>query len=171
MDAIDLAFNERYNEAHQCYGNHELDRCIEKCQELLEDPTNPRFHRMKTLVLLGSTLGEWYEANGCHVKADILLSIVRRWHPEGEDAGVGEAMQECRAEISELKAALKQDYRDEFDAEEEVEAGVVDHDAKVEEKGELQKAAGDNPKALLIAESRVPGDNEEKLRRQDVVNA
>lgn len=63
MDAIDIRFMNEFNEANELYINDQLDECIAKARDLLQDPAIPRYHHMKTLVLLGSTLGEWEEAD------------------------------------------------------------------------------------------------------------
>ena len=43
----------------------------------------PRYHRMRTLLLLGSTVGDWDEAHEYWENAETLGRIVRRWRPAG----------------------------------------------------------------------------------------
>jgi len=50
------AFTEAINELNKYYVDHELDTCIEKARELLQDSALPRYHRIRTLVLLGSAV-------------------------------------------------------------------------------------------------------------------
>jgi hypothetical protein len=47
-------FTDAFNEANKLYDEDDLEACIVKCRELLEDPAMPRYCRMRTLVLLGS---------------------------------------------------------------------------------------------------------------------
>ena len=57
--AIDRAFADAFNEVNRLYGDDKFKECIEKAQSLLDDPALPRYHRMRTLVLLGSTHPDW----------------------------------------------------------------------------------------------------------------
>ena len=57
--AIDRAFTDAFNEVNQLYRDDKLGECIEKARSLLRESALPRYHRMRTLVLLGSTLEDW----------------------------------------------------------------------------------------------------------------
>lgn len=106
IDSTARALRKHYNEARHNFRGDDLDKCVEKSPELLEDSAIPHFDRTKTPVLLGGVLGDWHEANKCSLKADTFWSIVRRWHCEGEGAEVDDAMEECHSEIGELGVAL-----------------------------------------------------------------
>jgi hypothetical protein len=92
----DRQFTDAFNEANHLWDEDRLEECVTKARELLQDPAIPHFHRMKTLLLLDSTLGDWHEANDCCIDAEALWRIARRWHPEGEDEVVDKNMKEMR---------------------------------------------------------------------------
>jgi hypothetical protein len=52
----DRAFTEAFNELNKYYEDDELDTCVEKARELLQDRALPRYHRIRTLVLYGSAV-------------------------------------------------------------------------------------------------------------------
>jgi len=83
MDENDRHFSIAFNAAAELYQRDKFDECIEALRQLLDEPTTPRFHRIKCLSLLGGTLGDWEEAYSCYVKAETLWRITRRWHVEG----------------------------------------------------------------------------------------
>ena len=127
--SVDEAFTKAFNEANQHYEEDRLDECITQARALLADTAIPRYHRMRTLVLLGSCLGDWYEANSCCTQAEALWRIVRRWHPAGDNKNIDTAMTDIRESIDELEEALQEDLEPERDVEGEVEAAVAAHDA------------------------------------------
>lgn len=149
---IDRQFTDAYNQIHELYDNDELDECIEQAQQLLQDPAIPRYHRMKTYILLVSTIGEWTEANGYRSQAETLWRIVRRWHPEGEDAKVDAAMQELRTALDALKNELEVEQPEDYDPEEDVEAELAAHDERVAEEVALAEAENDDPVELAKAD-------------------
>jgi hypothetical protein len=51
---IDRAFAEAFRKLNKYYEYDKLDTCVEKARELLQDTALPRYHRIGTLVLLGS---------------------------------------------------------------------------------------------------------------------
>jgi hypothetical protein len=57
---IDRAFNEAFNELSKYYEDYELDTCVEEARELLQNGALPRYHRIRTLVLLGSAVEYGY---------------------------------------------------------------------------------------------------------------
>jgi hypothetical protein len=129
---IDKAFTDAYNECAELYDNEELEKCIEKAQALLDEGAAPRYHRMKTWILLGNCLGDWDEAHDSYVEALTMWQIVRRWHRAGEDAKVDATMEELRVSLEELKEALAKD-KPAYDADEEVANRMAEHDATVQE--------------------------------------
>lgn len=128
---INRAFALAYNEAAELYDTDQLEACIEKCNEILHDSAAPRYHRMKTWVLLNNVLGDWEEANECLVKAESMWRIVRRWNVVGKDAEVDASLDELRGYLDELKAALDAEKATDYDVE---KAGEVSVDAVQEEK-------------------------------------
>ena len=80
---IDQQFTNGFNQANEYYKTDELIKCIDLCRDLLKDPTIPRYHKMKTLTLLGATVGDWHEAHDCLLEAEALWKLARRWHLAG----------------------------------------------------------------------------------------
>jgi hypothetical protein len=137
---IDEAFTNGFNEANDLYNEGILDRCIEKSYALLNDPAIPIFHRIKTLILLASTLGDWNDANEHRIEAETLWRAVRRWHPQGRDTIVDEHMTEIRGTLDELDAVLREEELEDIDVDEpmmnSMEAsneGVQDTQTEVQE--------------------------------------
>lgn len=106
---IDEAFTAAFNEANELYRNDRLEECAAKCRELLDDSAAPKYHRMKTLILLGSILSDWDDADDCRLAAENLWSIVRRRHPEGADSTVDGIMAEIRESLDDMYTALEKD--------------------------------------------------------------
>jgi hypothetical protein len=56
---IDNTFTEVVNDCLELYDKHELENCVEKKPKRSSRPPGaPRYHRMETLILLGSILGD-----------------------------------------------------------------------------------------------------------------
>lgn len=157
---IDKAFDRAYNEAADCYNNNELEKCVEKANELLDDGAAPRFHRMKAWILLAYVLGDWHEANDCFVKADSLWLIVRRWYRVGDDAGVDESLEELRLELDELKNVLTTDEPSDYDPEAAIDAAIAAHDSEVEDATAMEE---DNDPDTSEAASRKAEEQEPSI--------
>jgi hypothetical protein len=69
---------------------------------------------MKTLVLLGATVGDWDEANDCFVDAELLWKIERRWNPEDRNATLDTFMAEIREALDGLSQALAEEQPSHF---------------------------------------------------------
>lgn len=150
---IDRAFSRAYNEAAELYDNDELEKCVEKANELLADGAAPRYHRMKTWILLAYVLGDWNDANDCFVKAESLWQIVRRWHTVGEDAKVDRSLEDIQVALVELKEILEADKPPENSSEADVNAAMTENDSEAEEaKGMEEDDDPDTSEAAREAE-------------------
>ncbi|KAK5129009.1 hypothetical protein LTR85_000342 [Meristemomyces frigidus] len=165
MDSIDRTFADGFNEAHSLYQEDRLDECIEKARAILASSAIPRYRRIKTLVLLGSTLGDWKEANDCCVEANTLWRIVRRWHPVGHDAKIDEAMEEESESVAELREALDgdEDKPPEYDPKRSAELQVARCAALVPEEDELVDAEQEDPDMMLRVDAAALNETHEKL--------
>lgn len=56
MDSIDVRFMEEFNRANALYADDQLDECVDLLRDIIADSACPRYHRMKCLLLLASTL-------------------------------------------------------------------------------------------------------------------
>jgi hypothetical protein len=104
-----------------------------KTRALLADRTIPRFHRMKALILLASTLGDWEEANDCHVEAETMWRMTRRWLPVGNDLELDEFMADLRESLDEVGGVLEQTDSDDNDFDNVVNEGVTAHEEHVKD--------------------------------------
>jgi hypothetical protein len=91
------------------YNNDRLDEWVEKARELINGPGTTRYHRMKMLILLSSTLGEWEEAEECRYAAETLWRVHRSWHPEGKNEELDIYMVEIRASLDKVVAVSNQE--------------------------------------------------------------
>ncbi|KAH7068464.1 hypothetical protein FB567DRAFT_615196 [Paraphoma chrysanthemicola] len=78
-------YTKAINELVDLYNTDQLDECLSEAQKLLEDPTLPRYHRIKNLILLANMVETWTEADYLRTQAEDLYRLGRRWHPIGED--------------------------------------------------------------------------------------
>lgn len=150
---IDKQFSEAYNTIFELYQNDQLEECESEAKQLLEDPAIPRYHRIKTYLLLGSCVEEWTEAESYRSRAETLWRIVRRWHQEGEDAKIDAALQELRTSLDFLQQDLENDRPEEYDFEATVEGQLADHDRLQAEEMELAEAEQDDPEELAKADA------------------
>ncbi|KAH3959089.1 hypothetical protein HBH51_203750 [Parastagonospora nodorum] len=103
---VDNHFTNGFNEANNLCEQDQMEEGITKARELLAEPSVPRYHKMKFLMLLASALEDWYDAN------------------EGEDAALDADMSEVRALLDTCDRILQQE-RDELDAEDGVEDSML----------------------------------------------
>ena len=153
---IDSQFSDAFDALHKLYDNDELDQCIAGAESLLQNNALPRYHRIKTLLLLASTVGDRSDAEGYRSQAELLWRIVRRWNPEGEDDKVDEALAETRITLDEVKGVLAGERveEDELDAklEAEQDALMVEYDERIAEEQAEAMADYDDPAKLEIAD-------------------
>ncbi|KAK4497263.1 hypothetical protein PRZ48_011713 [Zasmidium cellare] len=159
-DTSDKAFTERFNAVAQLCDENKLDDCIEQARELLDEPVLPRYHRMKTWVLLGAIVGDWEEANDCCARANSLWRIVRRWHPAGVNEKTDRAMQELRDMLDELEETLKEEEPPGHDFGDDEEDMVAEHDAAIGEDNVDAEAEAENWEELPMRAAALKIENE-----------
>jgi hypothetical protein len=71
------AFDNAYNEMQKLYDDDKLEEVYESAQILLADAAIPRYHRMKTLMLLSNFTSDIDEAQRYHAEAEAMWRIVR----------------------------------------------------------------------------------------------
>jgi hypothetical protein len=125
-----------FKEINKLYDNDELETCITKARELLRDPTITRYYRMRALVVLASTLGDWSEANACYEEAETLWQVHRRWHPEGEDIESDAAMAALREFLDEIKQVLQDELFENYQDDSAIKAQLPAY-AAIEVGGQL----------------------------------
>ncbi|KAK5173633.1 uncharacterized protein LTR77_002314 [Saxophila tyrrhenica] len=75
-----------YNRIRQMYEDGLMAGCVESTQDLLDDPDQPRYHRIKTLILLAYSLAEWTDMHNCSEEAERLYMVAKDYYPEVLDA-------------------------------------------------------------------------------------
>ena len=125
---IDKAFTKAMSEAGNLCNKDRLDECIEMARALLADKSISRHQRMKALLFLASTLGDWEDANNCHVEAETLWRVHRRRHPEGENAALDMYMDELREFLDEVGVELERTKSGDYDPENDVNDNIAAHE-------------------------------------------
>lgn len=125
------------DECLELHDKDELEKCVEKAIQILDDAAAPRCHRMKTWILLRSVLGDWDEVWDCYSNAQSMWHI---WYCAGENAGTDAAMEEMRVELDALKKALMEE-KPAHGFVEEVAEPVAALDAAVQEQKNIDRDA------------------------------
>ena len=150
-DLIDKQFTDRFNELHDLFTADRLDECEKGAFALLADPAIPRYHRMKTLILLGTIVGDWHEANQYHGGAEAIWRIVRRHHPVGSNKQADACLAELRESLDDLDVALRDEEASEYEFLDTVEEAIEKHDADVEDaRAGMDDLELDNTPAVLL---------------------
>jgi hypothetical protein len=126
---VDQIYTDRFLEASVLKDQDRIEECLVKAHELLADPAIPRYHYIKTLLLLASATDGWYEANLYCIEANQLWQTTRIWQPAGANDAVDGYMAEIRGELDELIALLEEEGGPEDDV---VEYYTPQHDEGVE---------------------------------------
>lgn len=114
-DPTSRRYTEAYNKIHR---EHEaasvedelaLKMCIAQARVLLDDNSLPRYHRIKTLLLLTSVVGDYEEAMKFHMDASNLLRVARLQNPMGVDSRKDTAIDELNESLDDLRAVLKEE--------------------------------------------------------------
>jgi hypothetical protein len=119
FNCIRETYNAVDEEAEDC--ELTIDQCIARARALLDQPAIPRFHRIKTLLLLVRMVEDTEAAWECLREADITLRLVQAQAARGQpgDPDVAETILALRASIEGVRGILE----DEDAAKEQFEAG------------------------------------------------
>lgn len=152
------SFTRSYNKALVFYDDDDLDECIRECQEILEKQDCPRYHRIKTLVLLGSCVADLTLVGECYREAERLWQTARQHHSV-LDVKANEALAELRELLEELVAALQREAEEiamgmHLEIEDDEDSTVVKAEAEEEADAEM----ADNLEELMVADKEALGD-------------
>lgn len=134
LSIIDHRFTEDFNKANDLYHDNKLKDCVALARELLDDLAILRYHRMITLILLSSTLGDWHEANEHRIRAETIWHVARRAHPEGQTPILDGYMQELGIALDELEETLEDEAPAGYDVRSEMSKALRKHDEEVEKE-------------------------------------
>lgn len=140
-DTITKGFTDDYNAIQRLYADEQIDDCVARARTLIAEPAIPRYHHIRTLLILVGAVPDWMEAWRFLQQAEVLWHLVRRFHAVGEDPKIDKTIEELWDGIVELKEILE----DELDDDEEVPADNVENtlaqiDKEAEEAELWQKA-------------------------------
>ena len=167
-DRILDAFTNAFNKIQRLYNNDNLDEMYEGAQVLLADAAIPRFHRMKTPLLLSSFTSDLDEAQRYHTEAEAMWRIVRGQHVLGVNSDVDTELSHCRkcldelAEVFESQRAEKFGKKGKAGAESDPEVAVQEHIAQHEKEVADFKAAADDEDELERVDLAILGMTKEE---------
>jgi hypothetical protein len=163
-DRIYESFTRGYNEVQALYAQDKLSDCIDVARILVAEPAIPRHYRIRTHLLLASTVGDRDEAWYFHRKAEVEWHVVRRFHAKGEDATIDTSMDTLWDRVLGTKDMLKEEDHDEKrngEREEETDKELQDtlaaHEAAIKDASDEQAALDEADAAYFgipIAEVR-----------------
>ncbi|OBT65115.1 hypothetical protein VE03_04715 [Pseudogymnoascus sp. 23342-1-I1] len=93
-----LSLTRAFNKLLELY-NDNPQECIAAAHALLQKPDLPRYHRIKTLILLGSASEDWDDAETCRLEAGKLWDDSHHHYSRIDDPGASQVLAELRAEI------------------------------------------------------------------------
>lgn len=143
-DLIAKSFSQGFNRLLQLWEDDKLQESLDGAQKLLEEPDIPRYFRIKTLILIASSVEEWHDAQICIAQAEALWGASRHYHAVGQNEDVDDALTELRKSLDSLKEALGRGDTEES-VEDMVEFEKIQTATQVEEDKELAKAEADDP--------------------------
>jgi hypothetical protein len=113
-DRILDAFDNAYHEMQKLYDDDNLDEVYESAQVLLADAAIPRYHRMRTLMLLSNFTSDLNEAQRYHAEAEAMLRIIRGQHVLGGNPVVDNELSFCRRCLDEVAEVLGSQRAEKF---------------------------------------------------------
>jgi hypothetical protein len=125
-------FGRAYNKVVELYDEDDQDKCIAAAQDLLEDPDLPRYHRIKTLILLGLAFEDWDDVETCRLAAERLWEPANRHYSRVDDPDASRALAELRDKLDTMAAMQIEELAEIFgNSEDEYE---VDDDGEGDEE-------------------------------------
>ncbi|KAK3659533.1 hypothetical protein LTR22_008450 [Elasticomyces elasticus] len=104
ISAVGPDFDEEYNEARGLFDNDDLVGAIDKAQNLLDDSTLPRYHRIKLLLLLSASVSDWHEVDTLLEEARTLWRLARRCIGANTSADAEHVLAVLRESLDTLQA-------------------------------------------------------------------
>ncbi|KFX92596.1 hypothetical protein V490_05291 [Pseudogymnoascus sp. VKM F-3557] len=134
-------FGQAFNKVYELYNEDNQEECISAAQNLLQDPNLPRYHRIKTLLLLGSAFPDWDDVETCRLAAERIWEQAHRHYSRVDDPDAHQALAELRADLDTMgemqREELDEMFRDD-DNEYEVEDDGEGDEEEYEKEGERE---------------------------------
>jgi hypothetical protein len=156
-DLVNESFTKAFNKAQTLYDENKLDDCLKEVRALLDESAMPKYHRMRTLLLLTSIATDWKEAEEARVAAEALWRLVRKWHTEDSNLYIEQALVELRAMLDEAKDNL---------AQERLERGDVATDKTYDPEAAVQQLLDQHEKNVAVELAQL--DDEDLLEEIDL---
>ncbi|KXT10486.1 hypothetical protein AC579_8881 [Pseudocercospora musae] len=171
QDKITQQFTEGYNKAQELYANDKLQECIDESRLLIAEPAIPRYHRIKTLLMLASTVPDLAEAMQFHKEASLLWHLVRRHYPQGHDVDVDKIMAEMWTALQELKDVLREEASDDNDDDQEGEEEDKELEEQLATYAEVEKERAEQEEFEDKIDAEVLGMSVEDMRAKTASKA
>ncbi|KAK6397504.1 hypothetical protein LTR65_006481 [Meristemomyces frigidus] len=131
---VQSLYSQQYVEAVALFRAGAPDECIELAEHNLTNPTLPRYHQMKNLILIAGAEADWYAAERCRRRTEDIWHYVTQRTPEGDEEGDEENQAEDAPE--QIDRSLMNPYADAGEDDEEEH----DDESRLEELDEVRKA-------------------------------
>lgn len=81
LDSINRRYSRALNKLLRLWDDDELDRVLEKCDQLLQDQDEnlPKYYRIRFLVIKASSTYRWEECESLHQQASKELHLYEAW--------------------------------------------------------------------------------------------
>ncbi|EME77358.1 uncharacterized protein MYCFIDRAFT_88718 [Pseudocercospora fijiensis CIRAD86] len=139
-DAITKPFTDEFNAIQKLYAEGKINECISRARDLIAEPAIPRYHNIRTLLILVNAVPARKEAWRFLEDAQVLFHLVRRFHLEGEDADIDKTIQELWDSISELKQMLTGELDGDEKPEDKVHSKLAEIEAQAQAAERWTKA-------------------------------
>ncbi|KAK5167092.1 uncharacterized protein LTR77_007822 [Saxophila tyrrhenica] len=127
-DLVFESYDRGYNEARARFDADDLDSAVALAQNMLDDSSLPRYHRIKLLLLMSAAVDDWEEVASMLDDAHRLWTMTRMFHREGENEEADTLLTDLRQSLDSLIAQHAADR-----PKEDEEEGEYGEEQEIEE--------------------------------------
>ena len=103
---VQKSWSAAYDRCYRLYDDDKLEECIEVAERHLKDDSMPLYHRMIFELLLGGSLGCWYEAGDAIRRCEAIWHNTHAHHQHDTD----KLVQDSLAEIRQLLDGMQREH-------------------------------------------------------------
>ena len=103
---VQKSWSAAYDRCYRLYDDDKLEGCIEVAERHLKDDSMPLYHRMIFELLLGGSLGCWYEAGDAIRRCEAIWHNTHAHHQHDTD----KLVQDSLAEIRQLLDGMQREH-------------------------------------------------------------
>ena len=93
------SWDNTYNACSQLYDDDKLDECIDVAESHLSDDSMPLYHRMLFELLLGGSLGDWWEVDDHIRRCEAIWHNTHAYHQNDADEMIRDGLAEIRQSL------------------------------------------------------------------------